>query len=402
MTDFETIANRLDILQKKDILSKQEVAYLKTPKNIEKTFVQWETENGTNEAPAYRVLFNDDRGPGKGGIRYHPEVSLNEVKSLAFWMALKTSLVNIPFGGAKGGVSIHPKQLSSKQLTEISRSFVRNLYDVLGPDKDIPAPDVYTNPAIMAVMLDEYESLEGKHVPSFITGKPQAVGGSKGRDTATARGAFFITKELYASGTVAIQGFGNAGYHYARYLVEEGYTVVAVSDSQGAIYNQNGISIEAVKQAKDEHGSVIDAQEEEISNEELLALNVDVLVPAALDNVITEANAEHVQADTILEVANGPVSPDADRILEDNDITVIPDILANSGGVIVSYFEWVQNRSGDMWSHEKVDQKLREIITEAWSEVKQVQEEYDVNLRQSAYIIASRRILRAARLRKRI
>ena len=392
---FEDMKKRVKELE---TFTNEEITYLTTPKRVEETTVQWKTEEGTvEEAPGYRVLFNDDRGPGKGGIRYHKDVSLDEVKSLAFWMSLKTSLVNIPFGGAKGGVSVDTKDLSQTQINQMSKSYVSKLHHVLGENIDVPAPDMYTGPKEMAVMLEEYERINGEHSPAFITGKPVSIGGSKGRSKATGTGAYHVIKQFIDSGTVAIQGYGNAGSVLATHLSNNGYDVVAVSDSKGAIYNQEGLDIEKVTNIKRSAGSVTAYNNaEKITNKDLLCLEVDLLVPAALENVITHENAGSVQAEVIAEVANGPITRKADNTLK---TTVIPDILCNSGGVIVSYFEWIQNRTGLYWSEQDVNSKLKDKLTEVTKYVKMDNKENE-SLRQTAYRIAGERICDAAKYRE--
>ena len=395
--DISAIQDRLDsLLQNKDI-TETEYKYLLKPEQEKAFTIKYVDEDGdTHQAKAYRTIYNNDRGPGKGGIRFHPNVDRAEVRTLSFWMALKTSLADIPLGGAKGGVAFNPKEASQETIHEISRQYIKALINDIGPNKDIPAPDVYTNPEIMAVMLDEYEKQIGKHAPGVITGKPLAVGGSKGRSTATATGAAYITQAHTEPGTVAIQGFGNAGSVYAELLEEAGYTIVAVSDSKGGIYNEDGLDIQSIKNTKEKHGSVTDAEEQRITNEELLELPVDVLGPAALEDVITQDNAENIQAQTIIELANGPVSSEADTILKNNDVDIIPDILANSGGVIVSYYEWVQNRTGDQWTAEEVDSRLKTKILQNYEAVKT---RLNGTYRETAYRIATKRILEAATLR---
>ncbi len=347
--------------------------------------------------PAFRVQFNNSRGPYKGGIRFHPEVTEEEVTSLAFWMTLKTTVADLPLGGGKGGVQVDPKKLTLEELEELSRAYVRAFYKYLGTDKDIPAPDVYTTPQIMGWMLDEYETLVGHTEPGFITGKPLEQGGSLVRDIATALGGVYVleeaVKKLALKGnTVAIQGFGNAGMNAAILLSERGFRIVAVSDSQGGIYNSQGLDIAAVVRAKEKTGTVITGSGEKISNEELLALDCSILIPSALSNVITAANASRVQAKIVLELANGPTTIEADKILHQRKILVIPDILANAGGVTVSYFEWVQNKAGEHWREPEVKQKLKHRMIAAFS---QLWEEYihgNDDFRTAAYVYALKKL----------
>ena len=357
----------------------------------------------------YRVRYDDTRGPTKGGIRFHPNVSLDEVQSLAFWMTFKCAAVNLPFGGAKGGITLNPKELSKFELERLSRGYIDAIAAFIGPDLDIPAPDVYTNAMIMGWMMDQYSIIRGKKSPAVITGKPVSMGGSLGRDTATGTGAFFVLQTMMnklgkapADLSVAVQGFGNAGSVIARLLFEAGYKVVAVSDSKGGIYNKTGLNIPDVQQFKQTnhtmkavycHDSVCSIVEHEtITNEELLTLDVDILIPAALENQITAKNADAVQAKYIFEVANGPVSADADEILEKKGISLFPDILVNAGGVMVSHFEWVQNRSGLYWKLDRVQDELRSRITIEAETVYAIAQKHSVSFRTAAYIHALSRL----------
>ncbi|MBI2046045.1 MAG: Glu/Leu/Phe/Val dehydrogenase [Parcubacteria group bacterium] len=358
---------------------------------------------------AYRVQYNDALGPTKGGIRFHPDIDLEEVSTLAFLMSLKTSLSGLPFGGAKGGVEVDPKMLSIWELERLSRGFVRGLYPNLGPQKDIPAPDVYTNPQIMAWMRDEYEKLSGVSAPAVITGKPLMFGGSRGRDVATALGGVYILEYLLQRRnklqlphrTVAIQGFGNAGLNAADILSEKGCKIIAVSDSSGGLFEKEGLPIHVLAQAKKSgtaladisHGSLRSAQK--ISNEELLEIPCDVLIPAALGGQITIENAPRIKAQIILELANAPITAEADALLYKNGVYVIPDILANAGGVIVSYFEWVQNLYGYRWTTEEVFQKLKRQTTDVADSIYVT----DKNLRVCAYAKSVKNILEASHIR---
>ncbi|MBI2151546.1 Glu/Leu/Phe/Val dehydrogenase, partial [Candidatus Woesearchaeota archaeon] len=358
--------------------------------------------------PAYRVQWNSARGPYKGGIRFHPEVSLNEVSSLAFWMSIKCAVADLPFGGAKGGITVNHKKLSSLELQELSRAYVRAFYKNLGQNKDIPAPDVYTTSQIMAWMLDEYEQLIGQKEPGFITGKPLELGGSKVRDIATALGGIYILKEAMnklniKEKKVAIQGFGNAGMNMAKLLSEEGFSIVAVSDSRGGIYSPDGLSLNEVILAKESNSSVINYNKaQKISPEELLELPVDILIPAALGGVITAQNASKIKAKIILELANGPTTPEADILLQKQNTLVLPDVLANSGGVTVSYFEWVQNSSGDYWDEDIVKEKLQKKMLQAFEKIWTLYEQNSFDFRTAAYILALRKIIAAEKLRGRI
>ncbi len=353
----------------------------------------------------FRVHYNDARGPTKGGIRFHPGVTLDEVRALAFWMTIKTAVVGLPLGGGKGGVIVNPKALSKHELERLSRGYIRALADFVGPDKDIPAPDVYTNAQIMGWMADEYAVITRRQQPAVITGKPLALGGSAGRETATAKGAFVVLMELVKARelspeklTVAIQGFGNAGRFLARFLHEEGFKVVALSDSKGGVYDPAGLDPEHAAAVKAEKGSLqagYGDTVQHISNVELLELDVDVLVPAALENQLTKENAARVKASFVLEVANGPTTPEADEILAKKDVLVIPDVLANAGGVTVSYFEWVQNRQGYYWTEEEVHERLEKLMVPAFHSVYEGMQEHACSMRDAAFIIAVRRIVEA-------
>lgn len=355
----------------------------------------------------YRVQYNNARGPFKGGIRFHHSVDLGEVKTLALLMAVKCAVVNIPFGGGKGGVMIDPRGLSSGDLESVSRSFIREIKDFVGERRDIPAPDVYTTPQVMAWMLDEYERITGKHEPGMITGKPLELGGSKGRSYSTAMGGFFVLDYFRKflkekKFTVAVQGFGNAGMNIARILDEKGHKVVAVSDSKGGVYDSKGLDVPAVIETKINKGSVQSFKSKNISNDDLLSLKVDVLVLAAMENAVHKGNVDSVNARIVLELANGPVTSEADEILEEQGITVIPDVLANAGGVAVSYFEWVQNLSGYYWSEEEVNAKLKVLMESASQGVIRAKAEFNTSFRLASFIVGVKRILDAERLRGRL
>ncbi len=381
------------------------IEVLSKPEKVYKATLTIKMDDGTIRTfPAYRVQYNTARGPAKGGIRFHPNVTEEEVTALAFWMTIKNAVVNIPYGGGKGGVAVNPKELSRNELERLSRAYVRAFAEAFGVDKDIPAPDVYTNPQIMAWMLDEFETIVRRKEPGFITGKPISLGGSLVRDIATALGGFYVVEEVLRDvdlekPTVAIQGFGNAGSNFARLASEAGWKVIAVSDSKGGIYDPDGLDIEEVLRTKKETGSVINYEgARRISNEELLTLDVDLLVPAAIENVITEKNVEEVKAKVILELANGPTTPEADRILQKKGVVVVPDVLANAGGVTVSYFEWVQNRTGEYWKEEEVKRKLSEKMKTAYKDVKEESEDL-TKLREGAYRLAVKRVAEALRWR---
>jgi len=359
------------------------------------------------EFNAYRVQFNNARGPYKGGIRFHEEANIDEVKALAAGMAVKTAVVDIPMGGSKGGVQVNPKELSAKEIELVARAWVRAMADDIGVNKDIPAPDVYTTPQIMAYMLDEYEKIKGRSEPGVITGKPLELGGSQGRGTATAQGGVYVLEELInklgrnrTELRVAVQGYGNAGYHVARILYGLGYKIVAISDSKGGIYNADGINPEEAQKVKQEQGSVTAMNNiQQLTNEELIACDCDVLLPSALDNQIREDNANDIKAQIIVELANGPTTPEADKILAGKNVIIIPDVLANAGGVTVSYFEWVQNRTQLYWSEEQVIERLKPIMVKSFDEVWNFSREKGITLRDAAFIKAIERIIKAMRLR---
>ncbi len=379
------------------------VATLSKPKRVVKVSFPVKMDDGSVKTfTGYRVLYNDARGPGKGGIRFHPNVNEDEVTALAFWMTIKNAVVDLPYGGAKGGVTVDPKVLSRTELERVSRGYIRAIAPFIGIDRDIPAPDVYTDSQVMAWMLDEFETIQGRHEPGVITGKPVALGGSKGRSMATSWGGFYVLEEARREWSVgkrvAIQGAGNVGGGIARILYEEGYKVVAISDSKGGVYDPDGLDIPQVLETKRKTGSVINYENaEKISNEKLLTLEVDVLIPAAIENVITRDNAEDIWADIVLELANGPTTPEADEILRNRGIVVVPDVLANAGGVTVSYFEWVQNRTGYYWKEEEVMERLRERMVTAFRNV--LERSKDNDLRMGAYVLAVERIGEAIRAR---
>jgi len=414
-TTLQQVIDKLD-------LTKNERVLFKEPKYSHKGELYIKKDDGSDATfHAFRIQFNNARGPFKGGIRFHPLADEDEVKTLAALMAIKTAVVNIPFGGAKGGVQCNPKEMSKKEVQEIARAYIRLFKEHVGPDIDCPAPDVNTNPDIMAWMRDEYEKQTHTYSPAMITGKPLGYGGSIGRDTATARGGFFILKELVDRDAldpselkVVIQGFGNAGANMAHFLHNAGYTVVAVSDSQGGIYSPEGIDPVRIQKYKSKTGAVtgeyckgsvcdLDRMKmdgvEHVSNEQLLELPCDILIPAALDNVITSENAEKVQAKYVIELANGPTTPEADVILEMKGVDVIPDVLANAGGVTVSYFEWTQGKSGDQWTAERVDKELKRVILEGYTSVRREARRQGMSYRQAAFSVGIKRMLETMKAR---
>ncbi len=357
---------------------------------------------------AFRVQYNDAKGPTKGGIRFHPEETIDTVRALAAWMTWKCSLLDLPLGGAKGGVICNPKEMSVTELERLSRAYMQGVWQFIGPDQDIPAPDVYTTPQIMAWMMDEYSKIAGKNQFGIITGKPVGLGGSAGRGDATARGGWYTIREaakVCGSATkkasVAIQGYGNAGYnaaHLGKSLF--GCKIIAVSDSKGGIFNKDGLDPETVHKHKVKTGSVIDfPKTKPISNERLLELKVDILIPAALESVITKKNAGKIKAKIVGELANGPTTPDADDILYKNGVHVIPDFLCNAGGVTVSYFEMVQNFHMLYWEEKEVHKRLDKKMTAAYHSVLNTSKKHNVNMRQAAYVVAVRRVADAMKYR---
>lgn len=399
-------------------LDQEVIDALTTPKRIIEVNIPVTMDNGeVKHYRGYRVQHNNARGPHKGGIRFHWDVDLDEVKALASWMTWKCATVGIPFGGGKGGIIVNPKELSLAELERLSRGFIRALANSIGPFQDIPAPDVYTNPQIMGWMMDEYSTLKGEYRPGVITGKPREVGGSEGRRFSTALGGVYVLEQLVQKQgkkpedlKVAIQGFGNAGSFMARFLHDRGYKIVAASDSRGAIYNEHGFNPHELFTCKVEKGNIghcyflgslqdANIKSKEITNEELLELDVDILIPAALENVITDENAKNIKASIIVELANGPTTPEADEILFKNGTVVIPDILANAGGVTVSYFEWVQNLHHYYWTEEDVNAKLQVIMERSFGEVDTMATKHKVDLRTGAYIVAIDRVVRAMQAR---
>jgi len=365
-------------------------------------------DGSTRVYSGYRVQYNDARGPAKGGLRFHPNETIDTVRALAAWMTWKTAVVDIPLGGGKGGVVCNPKEMSPTELERLSRAYVRQVGRIIGPNKDVPAPDVYTNPQVMAWMMDELSMMRGYNDFGAITGKPISLGGSAGRGDATARGGMYTVREAASvlginlvGATAAIQGYGNAG-SFAHKLAEEmlGLRVVAVSDSRGGVFSENGVGFERTFAHKQSSGSVTGLPDtNSITNESLLELDVDVLIPAALENVITSANAGSIKASIVAELANGPTTPNADKILYDKGVYLIPDFLCNAGGVTVSYFEMVQNSYGYYWPEEMVHERLNAKITAAFRQVHKAAKEYGVNHRVAAYLVSVSRVAEAMRLR---
>lgn len=413
---WEEAQKQLERTAKKITLDPLLTAHLSDPEKIIEVSLPLRKENGEIQTyTGYRVQHNSHNGPYKGGIRFHHNVSLDEVKALAFWMSMKTALVDVPFGGGKGGITVDPKTLSETELEQLTRLFTKRLAHAIGPQKDIPAPDVNTNPKIMSWIYDEYSKLLGKDTPGVVTGKPLHAGGSEGRTEATGLGGTYVLLEVIKKMgllpkelTVAIQGFGNVGRYAAEFLQKEGFKVVALSDSKGGIYIPKGVSsIEQIESCKKTKGylagcycvgSVCDIRYKEqmngidISAEDILALPVDIVIPAALEGAITTQNAHSIQAKIVLELANGPTTSEAEEILNKKGIKVIPDILANSGGVAVSYFEWYQNIHHEKWTKEEVFSKLREKMVEATDKVTDAMQTYNTSYREAAYIVALKNI----------
>jgi glutamate dehydrogenase/leucine dehydrogenase len=380
---------------------------LVNPERVLELNLSVEMDDGSIEVfEAYRSQFNGDRGPYKGGIRYHPAVSRSEVKALSGWMVYKCAAVDVPYGGGKGGIKLDPAEYSESELERITRSYAEKLRPLVGEDRDIPAPDVNTGQREMNWFKDTYETLEGTTEPGVVTGKALESGGSEGRVEATGRSVMLVVREAFdrfdrdlEGATVAVQGFGNAGSVAADLLADLGADIVAASDSSGGIYNPDGLDVDAAKAHKAETGSLTGfaGASEEISNEALLTMDADVLIPAALENAIDADIAERVEADLIAEAANGPLTPDADDILAERDVYVVPDILANAGGVTVSYFEWVQNRQRFPWTEQRVNEVLERYITDAFESMFDAYEEYDVpTLRVAMYTVALERVMKAA------
>ncbi len=405
---YESLKEQIDDAAAYLDISDDVIHRLKHPERVLETHLSVEMDSGEIEVlKAFRSQFNGDRGPYKGGIRYHPAVNRDEVKALSGWMVYKCATVGIPFGGGKGGIALDPDDYSESELERITRSYAKELRPLIGEDRDIPAPDVNTGQREMNWIKDTYETLERTTEPGVITGKALESGGSEGRVEATGRSTMLAAREVFdylgkdiQGAPVAVQGYGNAGWIAARLIDELGARIVAVSDSSGAIVVEDGMDPVAVKEHKRETGSVVGyaGADEECSNDDLLTMNVDLLVPAALENAIDGDLAHDVKADVIAEAANGPLTPDADDVLTDGDVTVVPDILANAGGVTVSYFEWVQNRQRYAWDESTVNDRLEDIIVDAFDRLTDAYENYDLpNFRTAAYVVAIERVARAYR-----
>ncbi|WJE14116.1 Glu/Leu/Phe/Val dehydrogenase [Halobacillus sp. ACCC02827] len=354
----------------------------------------------------YRAQHNDAVGPTKGGVRFHPNVTEKEVKALSIWMSLKAGIVDLPYGGGKGGIICDPREMSFRELEGVSRGYVRAISQIVGPTKDIPAPDVFTNSQIMAWMMDEYSRIDEFNNPGFITGKPLVLGGSHGRETATAKGVTICIEEAakkkgisVEGARVVVQGFGNAGSFLAKFMHDRGAKVIGISDAYGGLHDPDGLDIDYLLDRRDSFGTVTNLFKNTITNEQLLELDCDILVPAAIENQITEDNAHNVKASIVVEAANGPTTLDATRILSERGILLVPDVLASSGGVTVSYFEWVQNNQGYYWTEEEVEEKLHKVIVKAFDNVYSTAETRRVDMRLAAYMVGVRKMAEASRFR---
>jgi len=406
MSELEDAQNNLKEALKA-IGEEEYFSRLKHPKRFVEVNFPVEMDDGERKMfKGFRSQHSNVRGPGKGGIRFSPEVNEDEVKALSIWMSLKCAVADIPYGGAKGGVVVNSKTLSEAEEQRLSRRFIDSIAEIIGEDRDVPAPDMNTSGKHMAWMMDEYSEDNRENIPGVITGKPVEAFGSKGRAEATGYGAVYIIEKIIEDQgldpenlTAAVQGFGNAAAPAVEKLDELGVNVVAVSDSSGATYKEEGFSYQSLTECRTEKGSVCKIGEQ-ISNEELLTQNVDFLIPAAIEGVITEENADDIQADYVVEIANGPTTRAADETLEKNEVVLIPDILANSGGVTVSYYEWVQNRTGEYWERDKVLQKLRDNIQEAYSQFENLRDQESIRGRKAAYMIASRKIVDTIKTRE--
>ncbi|REE94248.1 glutamate dehydrogenase [Paenibacillus taihuensis] len=383
------------------------IALLKEPMRMMTVRIPVRMDDGkTRVFVGYRAQHNDSVGPTKGGVRFHPDVDEIEVKALSIWMSIKCGIADLPYGGGKGGIICDPRKMSFRELERLSRGYVRAISQIVGPTKDIPAPDVMTNSQIMAWMMDEYSRIREFDSPGFITGKPLVLGGSLGRESATARGVAIMIDEAMAKKSIplpgsriVIQGFGNAGSYLAKFMHDAGAKVIGISDVNGALYNEQGLDIEDLMDRRDSFGTVTNLFKNTISNDELLTLDCDVLVPAAIENQITADNADRIRAKIIVEAANGPTTLEATRTVTERGILLVPDVLASAGGVIVSYFEWVQNNQGYYWSEAEVDAKLRDMMIRGFNSVYELHKLKKVDMRLAAYMVGVRKMAEAVRLR---
>lgn len=404
---YEIVKRQIDKAAEHLGVDQSVIDILKKPMRVLSVSFPVRMDDGTIQVfEGFRSQHNDALGPAKGGIRFHPEVTRDEVIALSMWMTFKCSVVGLPFGGGKGGVICDPRKLSEGELERVSRGYIEAIASIIGPDRDIPAPDVYTNAKIMGWMADTYGKINQAYTPAIITGKPIIIGGSKGRNEATARGCVYTIIEAMKDlgkplngATVAVQGFGNAGKIAASLLYDLNCKIVAVCDSSGAVYNADGLDVREMEQVKT-NGSISDYDTSyQISADELLELDVDILIPAAMENCITKDNAPNVKARIVAEAANGPTTPEADEILTKNNVLVIPDILANAGGVTVSYFEWVQNLMNYYWTEDEINTKLHDIMVTAYRKVTQLAKQYDTDLRTAAFMVAIQHIQEAMQAR---
>jgi glutamate dehydrogenase/leucine dehydrogenase len=409
MSAFEIAKAQVDVVGRRLGLDPGLLDLLKRPnRELTVNFPVKMDDGSIRVFTGFRVQYNQVLGPFKGGIRYHPDVTLDEVRALAAWMTWKCAVIGLPYGGAKGGVICNPKEMSAAELERLTRRFTSEISIIIGPQKDIPAPDVYTDAQVMAWVMDTYSMNEGYSVPGVVTGKPLVIGGSRGREEATSRGVMYTTRQAaeklgmsLSEATIAVQGYGNVGYNAARLFDEEcGSKIIAVSDSRGGIFNPEGLDPEEVKAYKDMTGSVVGFPgAKKLKNEEVLGLECDVLVPAALEGAITGSNASRIKAKVVAEGANGPTTPEADKALFKRGITVIPDILCNAGGVTVSYFEWVQSLQHFFWSFDEVKRRLENVMTRAFEDVWSTAKEEGIDLRTAAYMVAMKKIVEAYRVR---
>lgn len=403
------VSTQIVIKEALDKLGYPEQVYelLKEPLRILTVRIPVRMDDGSVKVfTGYRAQHNDAVGPTKGGVRFHPDVSETEVKALSIWMSLKAGIVDLPYGGGKGGIICDPRLMSFRELERLSRGYVRAISQLVGPTKDIPAPDVFTNSQIMAWMMDEYSRIREFDSPGFITGKPLVLGGSKGRETATAKGVTLMIREAakkkgfeIANSRVVIQGFGNAGSYLAKFMHDAGAKVIAISDAYGALHDPNGLDIDHLLDRRDSHGTVTKLFKNTISNQELLELECDILVPAAVENQITAKNAPNIKASIVVEAANGPTTLEATHILVDRGILLVPDVLASAGGVTVSYFEWVQNNQGYYWSEKEVETKLEEIMVQSFENVYNTSQSRKIDMRLAAYMVGVRKMAEASRFR---
>jgi glutamate dehydrogenase (NAD(P)+) len=406
---FEMALKQLDEVAELINLDKGMHEILAHPKRVLTVSIPVKMDSGEVKVfTGFRSQHNDARGPYKGGIRYHPQVSIEEVKALSMWMTWKCAIADIPYGGGKGGIICNPKEMSDGELERMTRRYAYSIADIIGPRTDIPAPDVYTGGKEMAWIMDTYSALKGNYVqPEVITGKPLAIGGSLGRNEATGRGLAFTVREAakklninMKDATVAVEGFGNAGQFASQLVEEQGAKVIAVSDSKGGVYNKEGMAVQALRKHKEKTGSVVGfSGARSISNADLIETDCTILIPAALENQINASNAKNVKAKVVAEAANGPTTPEADDILFKNNILVIPDILANGGGVTVSYFEWLQNLRREYWTEEEVNQRLDKNITKAFLDIYKTHEDYKVNMRKASMVLAVNRVVEAINIR---